>query len=60
MEVLIEQKKLEAIQDVIDRFMYLPEDETQQYIDSLKNLHKQERYAIDCKIVDGVRQYRKL
>jgi len=59
-KLMIEPIYLGVIQDVIDRFLYLQDEERQQYILSLANLHKQERYAIDCEIVDGTRRYKTL
>jgi hypothetical protein len=59
-KLMIEPIYLEVIQDVIDRFLYLHERERDEYIDSIMALHKQERYAIDCEVVEGTRRYKTL
>jgi hypothetical protein len=55
MERLTIQERNLVIQEVIDRLIYLPEDDLKKfnsYLDTLFNV-----YSIDVKVVDGIRVY---
>lgn len=45
----------EIIQDVIDRLLYLPSKELEQYKKSLNSLVQ--KHPLDVEVVDGVRIY---
>ena len=54
--MLNEQERLELIQDLIDRLLYLPETKMILFIRGLKLLH--DKFNIDLVIVNGVRTYK--
>ena len=58
--VAFSPKQLDFIQDVLDRFLYLDEEAQVKYMKSLKELHKQERFAVPYKVVKGTRVYKKI
>lgn len=48
-------ERLEIVQDVIDRLLYLDADKLEKYKESLDVLH--EVFNVGVEIVDGVRKY---
>jgi hypothetical protein len=48
-------ERLEIVQDVIDRLLYLDADKLEKYKESLNVLH--EVFNVNVEIVDGVRKY---
>jgi hypothetical protein len=48
-------ERLEIVQDVIDRLLYLDADKLEKYKESLSVLH--EVFNVGVEIVDGVRKY---
>jgi hypothetical protein len=51
-----EQERLEIIQDLIDRLLYLPKEEMDIFIKILDNLFHD--FPVHYEIVDGVRVYK--
>lgn len=48
--------RMEIVQDVIDRLLYLPENDKNKFLDNLNKLFN--LYAIDVEVVGGVRIYK--
>jgi hypothetical protein len=55
MEENLINERLEIVQDVIDRLLYLDADKLEKYKESLSVLH--EVFNVNVEIVDGVRKY---
>lgn len=51
-----EQERLEIVQDLIDRLIYLPDSEQQFFMSLLTDLFK--AYPVRYEIVDGIRVYK--
>jgi hypothetical protein len=50
-----EQERLEILQDVIDRLLYLPPDKHKEFMEYLSALFSV--YRIECQVIDGIRIY---
>ena len=53
---MTEQERLEIVQDLIDRLIYLPDSEQQFFMSLLTDLFK--AYPVRYEIVDGIRVYK--
>lgn len=56
LQVDTEREQKEIIQDVIDRLLYLPNKDLEQYKKQLNSLV--ERHPLDVETIDGIRIYR--
>lgn len=45
----------EILQPILDRLLYLPEDQKEQFVSYLETLNNM--YKVDVKIIDGLRIY---
>lgn len=49
------QGRNEILQPILDRLLYLPDDQREQFVSYLETLNNM--YKIDVKIIDGIRIY---
>ena len=49
------QGRNEILQPILDRLLYLPDDQKEQFVSYLETLNNM--YKVDVKIIDGLRIY---